>query len=425
MPPILEILTLTLQSIAASVFNFSFIMVLFIIYSLYQRNIEIEKQVLSYHRSTISNQMVESMLQGILMGIAGSFILTLIGIPIQLTPYLLFLLPIAFILALFNVRYLCFSYAAAVLGILGFIFRGQMIYGYTLPDMQLDISGLIALVAVMHLMEAGLILVGGAKDRIPVIVKKQGKVAVAFLMQKYWPIPFALLIIFAGTQTGEGIYMPEWWPMMKGHIALEPSMIIYSLLPLTAALGYGDIAISVSPETKARKSAGGLFIYSVLLLMVGIFSVERWWLQWVGILFMPLVHEWIMRRQRFQEWQKAPLYSLPKKGVRILDLLPDRPGEKMGMQAGDMIVKVNGTEILHFQHLQAVLSQYYTFLWIDIVRGHTQETMTLEYRAYPHGINTLGIIPLLENPRVTYHLESMQEVGVMHILAQKIKGKNK
>lgn len=421
MPPILEILTLTLQSIATAVFNFSFIMVVFIIYSLYQRNKEIEKQVLSSYRGFIGNQMVESMLQGILMGIVGSFLLTLVGIPIQLTPYLLFLLPIAFLLALFNVRYLCFSYAAAVLGVLGFVFRGQMILGYQLPDLQLDISGLIALVAIMHLMEAGLILIGGSKDHIPVIVKKKGKVAMGFLMQKYWPIPFSLLIVFAGSPTGEGIFMPEWWPMMKGTFALDPGMMIYSLLPLTAALGYGDIAVSSPPKDKARKSALGLFVYSLLLLVIAIFSVDQGWLQFIGIFLMPLFHEWIMRKHRFQDIKTEPLYPLPNKGVRVLELISEGPAEKMGIQRGDIICKINGLDVLHFQHLQAILKQYYTFLWIDIIRGDTQETITLEYKAYPYGINDLGIVPLMENARITYHMENMQEIGILEILYQKIK----
>ncbi|NLP45759.1 MAG: PDZ domain-containing protein [Epulopiscium sp.] len=423
MPPILEILTLTLQSIAMAVFNLPFIMVVFIIYTLYQRHQDLRKQIPLYRRRNIGNQMIDSILQGILMGIGGSFLFTIIGIPIRLTPYLLFLLPIAFLLALFNVRYLCFSYATAILGILGFLFQGQEILGYTLPDLQVDISGLIALVAIMHLMEATLIFFSGSQDFIPVIIKQKGKLAVGFSMQKYWPIPLSLLIVFAGSPTGEGILMPTWWPIMKDSLALDPKMIIYSLLPLTAALGYGDIAVSIPPERKARQSAIGLFIYSGLLLIIAVFSNQYMWLQLFGIFLMPFFHEWIVKIYRSKELNTDPLYPIPKKGVRILDLISEGPGEKMGMHSGDIICKVNGIDVIHFQQLQAILKQYYTFLWIELIRGETQEKVTLEYRAYPYGINDLGIIPLLENQKVTYHMESMKEIGILDIFKQQWKKK--
>ena len=148
MPPILEILTLTLQSIAMAVFNLPFIMVVFII--LYQRHQDLRKQIPLYRRRNIGNQMKIPFCKNF-NGVEEVFIHHY-GIPIRLTPYLYSFFLLLF--ALFNVRYLCFHMLRLYL-YFRFLFQGQEILGYTLPDLQVDIGDCSC--NIMHLMEATLI----------------------------------------------------------------------------------------------------------------------------------------------------------------------------------------------------------------------------------------------------------------------------
>ncbi len=58
-------------------------------------------------------------------------------------------------------------------------------------------SAIMGLVAILHLVEALLILVHGHRDATPVYVRRQdGRVVGGFALQKFWPMPFIALIAF-------------------------------------------------------------------------------------------------------------------------------------------------------------------------------------------------------------------------------------
>jgi len=376
----------------------------------------LELQSLSFVKKKVSARMVQSVLSGILVGIGASIVLVLIGLPIYLSEYMVFLLPISILLAIVNFRYLCFSYAGGILGFLTLVFNGQMLLGYKLPDIDLDIPGIIALVGILHLMEAGLIFIEGSKDSIPIAIKKEGKIAAAYMMQKYWPLPFALLVIEIVTSLPNGtIEMPDWWPLMKNIMDNQNTILIYSIYPIAAVLGYGDIAVTTSPEKKSRRNSLLLMLYSLILIFTAILAPNRQWMQVMGIILMPLLHEILIVQSQRRERFSKPLYMYPDKGVRILELKPESIGERIGLKRGDIISKINGTPIRDYIHLRAVLNNYYTFLWFDIITP-SGEKKYLEHRAYPEGINELGIIPLMDQPITVYRLENMESIGLFNMM---------
>ncbi len=414
MSSLLRILHVTLYQVANAVLSGTFLLIIFLVFMMYKKNEQVSKHSIPMGKNTLLSNMIHASLFGILTGIIGSFILVTLGISLQISRYLLFLLPIAILLAMFNMRYLCFSYAGGVLGILGLIFRGNIIFGIQLPTMNLDIPGLLALVAVLHCMESILIFTQGASGSIPLVIKRNGKIAAAYLMQKFWPIPFALLVLQLQPQvpTQSIIAVPEWWPLTK-MASLEPNMLaVYFIYPLVAALGYGNIAISTSPEKKAKRSSKQLMIYSTLLLFLAVLSVERIWIQLIGVLFMTLAHELIIIRDQFHENKSVLYYDLPEKGVRILELKSDGAGETMGLVRGDIIQSFNGTEIQDMNHLQRLLDHFYTVIWMDVLRADGSKKY-IEFTAYPSGINDLDIIPLPQNPVNTYKIDTP---GLHHIL---------
>lgn len=411
-----QVVYTTLQAVAMVIFQPWFFVVLFIMYWMYKRNNDLEIQSILFTKKKIFEKMVQSTLSGILIGIGVSIILVLLGFPMQLSEQMIFLLPIAFLLAVFNFRYLCFSYAGGILGILSFVFRGQKVFGYMFPDINIDIPGIIALVGILHLMESGLIFLEGSNDSIPIVIKKEEKLAGAYMMQKYWPLPFALLIMEAVTSMPrEIIETPNWWPILKNVIHQPGVMLIYSICPITAILGYGDIAVSIRPEEKSKRTAISLMFYSLTLISIAVLSPKREWLQFLGVILMPLLHEFLIVRSQRKERFSNPLFVYPDKGVRILELKPDGVAEKIGLKRGDIISKINGIEIQNYIQMKAVLSHYYTFLWFDII-SPDEDNKYFEYKAYPDGISDLGIIPLTEQPITVYRLENMESVGLFHMI---------
>ena len=414
-----QVVYTTLQAVATAIFHPWFLIVIYLIYKMYKKNGDMEIATLLFTRQKIGNKMIQSILSGILIGISASILLVVIGFPIHLSEYMVFLLPVAILLAMINFRYLCFSYAGGILGFLSFIFRGQMFLGYKLPDINLDIPGIIALVGILHFMESLLIFLEGAEDSIPIIINKEGKFASAYMMQKYWPLPFALLVMEVMSAVPQGsIEMPNWWPLMKNIIENPSGVLVYSIYPITAVLGYGDIAVSTTPEQKSRRTALSLMGYSLFLLVTAIFAPNRLWLQGLGVILMPVLHELLIVQSQKRERYAKPLYVYPDKGVRILDLKPEGLGEKLGLKRGDIVLKINGIEIENYLHMKAVLNNYFTFLWVDIL-GIDGKHRCIEHQAYPLGINDLGIIPLIEEPLAVYRLENMESVGLLKMFTGK------
>lgn len=414
-----QVIYTTLQAVATAIFHPWFLIVLYLTYRMYKKNGDIEIQSLLFTKQKIGDRMVQSVLGGILIGIGASIILVIVGFPIHLSEYMVFLLPVSLLLAMINFRYLCFSYAGGILGILSFIFRGQMLLNYRLPDMDLDIPGIIALVGILHLMESVLIFIEGAADSIPIVIKKEGKIASAYMMQKYWPLPFALLVMEVIASIPQGsIEMPNWWPLMKNMIDNPNGILIYSIYPITAVLGYGDIAVSTTPERKSRRTALMLIVYSLILLTIAVFAPNSFWLQGLGVVLMPLLHEVLIIQSQKKERFAKPLYIYPDKGVRVFELKREGLGERIGLERGDIISKINGIEVQNYIHMKSVLNNYYTFLWFDIISADGKSKY-IEYQAYPSGINDLEFVPLIDDPVTVYRLENMESIGLFQMFTGK------
>lgn len=419
MNALLEIIHITLVSLSRAILNFSFVFVIWIIYMLIKKY----KNINIYnfdHSKTVINALVESILQGIIIGSIGSLIIAVIGLPMNLTYYLIFLLPLAFGLALINIRYLCFSYAASVMGVLSMIFRGQQIFGITLPNININISGLLALVGILHLMEAILIYFVGADDAIPIVSKKDDQIMVGHLMQKYWPLPIAMLVLSAGSvASSEVVEMPNWWPLLK-DVPSGMSTYFYGLMPFVGALGYSSTTYSEEPKKRCKKTAVKLLFYSLILIVLAILSANYMVLQVIGLILMAGMHEGLILYEQHIENTHAPLYTLPEKGVRIMSVIADGPADQMGMKLGDIITKVNDIEVLNTRQFRAILKNEYTFLWIEVqhINGDME---TFEFKAYPDGIRDLQVRLIPENPRIIYRHQSVQKIGLFHIIKNRFR----
>ena len=116
---------------------------------------------------------------------------------------ILYLWVLAVLLMLINPRFLCFSYAGGLLALF------SLFTGYP----KLNIPALMGLVAVLHLVESALILASGHSGSLPVYVRNRfGRVVGAFNLQKFWPVPLAIIAIgYIGPQLPR---MPGWWPLL-------------------------------------------------------------------------------------------------------------------------------------------------------------------------------------------------------------------
>ncbi|MGD0154096.1 MAG: PDZ domain-containing protein [Thermacetogeniaceae bacterium] len=269
---------------------------------------------------------------GILGGLIGSVLMVVLGISLN-DLGILWLWIIAILLMLINPRFLCFSYAGGILALI------SLLTGYP----KLNIPALMGLVAVLHLIESVLILISGHIDPLPVYVRNRfGRVVGAFNLQKFWPIPLVVVAMATVAQqgpTGDMIRMPDWWPLLR-PLGVLSAQAAYGLLPVIAALGYGELAVTCLPRERVRRTSLHLTLFSLVLLCLAILAAYVPQTVILVTLFAPLGHEVVIRVEQRSELQGQPRFVPPARGVMVLDALRGSPSQQAGLRSGDVILKI-------------------------------------------------------------------------------------
>ncbi|OEF97828.1 PDZ domain-containing protein [Desulfuribacillus alkaliarsenatis] len=413
--PFVDIAMAIAQNVKFLLLNpFIYVVILLIIMQ-YRRLINNERKMFSVRVNSVTEQTLVSIGFGILGGLFASILLLTIGV--VLNPYdMMYVWVVAIMVALINIRYLCFSYATGILGTLAFV---TIIWpqGSELPLFgslwdglaNLNVPVIIALVAILHLTESLLIWIHGDKKASPVFISsKRGQLVGGFTMQKFWFVPLFIIVAIDPSalaeipEPGEGgegmIYFPEWWPLLPISTIAG---VVLGMLPIPAVLGYGDIAISRTPKQKARQTAIHLALYSVVLLMLALLSVYSPWLLLLAALFSAVAHESIIIMGHRRELLETPIYNHPSNGVRILQVLPNSTAEKIGLKSGEVIVKVNGFPIYNETELHFALSlqPVYVKLEVENLEGEIKFVKTPLYQGEHH---SLGVILVPEQKTKNY-----------------------
>lgn len=362
-----------------------FWLVVLLVFFQYRRLSRFERQILG-KESSVGKKTFFATLYGSLGGLGGSFLMVFAGISLS-TVGIGYLWLVALLLMLIHPRFLCFSYAG------GLISLSSLLFGFP----KVDVSQLMGLVAVLHLVESFLILLNGHSEALPLSVRYvDGRVVGAFSLQKLWPIPVVALALipYEFAPPGELFAMPNWWPLVKPAAFLEakPEDFFYTLLPVLAGLGYSDLVLTSFPEAKSKQAAAQLATYSLLLLGIAILASYFPFLAVGAALFGPLGHEYVIKLGQQSERQKPPLFVAPERGVMILEVLPGSPAAKLGLARGDILLTVNKVKLSSSLDLPSALGQPGEYLEIEYLdRQKNYHRLHQSQR-----VEELGIVPVPE-----------------------------
>lgn len=410
---VLDILNISLQGIARAVFNYAFVMVIVILFMVIKKLNDANFYNKDQSRPTMSI-IAEVALEGTVGGIICSLIIIFLGIPLEYTDYLIMLLPISLVLGMMNIRYLCISYSGAFLGALALLFNGQMVGGISLPDVTLEVGGLVAFVGLLHIMEGILVVLFAHKDAIPIVSQNDDQVILGHIIHKFWPIPLAALLATMGTSTAESVTMPNWWPVIGSQVFL-PEAMMFLVYPLVGILGYSTITFSKSPKARTRKSGTAITVYGLTLLGIGYASETLLWLQIVGLVLMFVLHEVIMRYEIYEDNKGNPLYPVPEKGIRVMAVNDEGIGRDIGIQMGDVITSVNGIEVANLRQFKAIMKQHFKYLKIEVY-GIESDLRELEYFSAFESKIVLGIKLIPERPPILFKVSNLLKVGMVHLI---------
>jgi hypothetical protein len=295
------------------------------------------------------------------------------------------------VLALFRLRYICMAYAAGMIGVLqavsdwtGLEASAQGILADTAESLAaIDTPGLLFMAGMLHIGEGLLVRLQGSKLSIPLFLQgKRGKPMGGYALAGVWPIPLIWLI-----PASSGGFTLPWTPLfgMGGETAG------WSLLAFPVLISFTDRTVSFWPEEKSRIS-GSLLILSgaiVAALAVG----AHYWSPLViaASLAAFLLHEGLLFISRWRERGRDPRYSQEWMGVKVLAVLPYTPAADLGLQAGEVIKKVNGAAVRSKEQLHAALERQSAFCKLEVVNreGHIKFLQRARYEGEHY---QLGII---------------------------------
>lgn len=402
---------LLFSAYSQAITSFFFIAVVVIVYLHIQHNAQLQTLWLGILRSSQYTQLMNVILYGMIIGLTASFIIMLLGIALDYRAILI-IWPLTMILMLFDLRYVSFSYAGGIVSLF------NLIFGWP----KLDVSALIAFIGILHLMGSLLIYLDGHRDNLPVLVEhRRFKPIGAYIMQKLWPVPLVILVTpeqWMGIGNGGGVAMPEWWPIFQAQGGTTSILLLF---PIVVALGYSDISLTQTPREKTKEFGFWMGVYSLVILIMAIMSSGIVWMKYLAAIAMPALHELLIVMSKRAQIKGVPAFGAPWRGLRVLEVLPETVGEKMGIQQGDILMDINGKQVNSQTMLEDLLRDYPTFIWINVKRG--EDIIELEWRDYQDGINDLGVIFV---PRQTGQFFTPEDNrGVFFKILKKIKESHK
>lgn len=383
-----ELLEITWQTFAFMVTDLRYILIMglvfVLVYRQYAKILQYEQGFFRLRRINPLMETVTSLIYGIGGGIVATMLFILLGVSVS-NAGIAYLWLAAILLMLINPRFLCFAYAGSLVAAIA------LLTGYP----QIHVATLMALVAILHLVESFLIFVNGYHNASPMFFKHQsGKVVGGFALRKFWPMPTIALVGVVMVSSGmdlQSVPMPDWWPIFQPGLDVPDShVLLHVLFPLVVALGYSDFVQTELPKTRARRSAGMLLIYSLVLLALSVLANAYAWFSILPVVFAPLGHELVIYWGRRREKENAPVF-LGDAGVMVLTVYPDSPAEQMGLEAGDVIRSINGVET---EDLKALADQMSPWMInpVFVVENQFRQPTVREI-SYQGKVPPLGIVP--------------------------------
>lgn len=326
-------------------------LVLMIVHGQYERQAVLQERLFGVRLISPRRQTAVATLYGLGGGVLATAIFILLGFSLTDTG-IWYVWPLALVLMLVRQRFLCFAYAGGLVGL------SNLLFGWP----RVHVPALLALIAALHLVESILIRINGASGASPIYTRtKDGRPVGGFLLIRFWPVPVIALMAVAwqGTMdTADLLKMPEWWPLLPGPAALAlRDQLVYTLMPVVVALGYGDIAVGQKPLEKARISSRRLMLFSLSLLTVAVASNKVPALAFVGVFWSPVGHELVILLGQREELKSEPLYAAKQHPV-VLTVLPDSPADAMGLEPGDEILAVNGSPVYRSADVMGAISPW-------------------------------------------------------------------
>jgi hypothetical protein len=334
----------------------------------FQKQVQQQRRLFQVKLVSALKMLLRTLGLGIVAGVVGSAAFYFYDFHLT-SAALLLLWPIAFLLMLFRLRFLCFAFAASILIAAHLAVQFVPAPSIDVPALdwvyrtvdELDATALLLLVGGTHVLEAVLMRFRGTQAATPVMMQsKRGKIIGAYAIQGFWPLPLFLHV-------GGGF-------------------IAFPIL-----IGFAELTRSHLLKAKVSKASNLLAAYGVLLIAWA-FLVELFPLALYIAPFLIIgLHEAINYYGRYLDAMRSPLYTHDNRGLRVLGIVPGSPAEEIGIVPGEIISRVNGIRVLTKLQLHEAFRQNSVYCKLEVINLEG-ELKFLKRAIFEGDLHQLGII---------------------------------
>jgi len=252
------------------------------------------------------------------------------------------------------------------------------------------ISGLAVVMGALIIAEGIMIRRNATKKTSPkLIVSNRGLTVGAHETGRIWLVPLFLFL-----PGGEMTLPLEWWPVFNlgEQVTVTPIFVPF-------VFGYSQLVQSVLPSQAIKESGAKVIGLGIFIFAVAIGSV---WLPLLSIVAAALAilgREMLYYSDRAAKTSTSFYFTNKDHGVFILGVIPASPADKMGLQVGEVITKVNGKQVRSESELYEALQTNRAHCKLEVLDTNG-EVRLLQKAVYEGEHHELGILFVQDKGKV-------------------------
>lgn len=292
-------------------------------------DLELNKKIVRNKKNSALELTITQISIGLIAGFAISLMLKLIGIKFSQNSGVEIMFVLSLIFMKIKPRMICFSYSATVVIFVSIAF--EVIYNITgiKNYFNFRFSDIIILVGLMHLVEGMLVFFDGDRAAVPIFKSINGKIYGGFKLNRNWLTPISSFV---------GI------------------------------IGYSATTYTLSKKRKARESGIIISTYGLLLIFLTYISRGNIAIILVAII-MPIAHELMLKAQSYFEKKRKEKF-VSEDGLCVLDVDKEGKANSIGLESGDIILRVNDFNVSNHLELFNIIKKYYGIVEVEFKKSN-------------------------------------------------------
>lgn len=351
-----------------------------------------------YRKSTELRQLLP---QGILWGLILS--LFTLGTGLVIPPSVLVIIgAVSILLALtLKMRFLSPAYSVSIsffLLVILYTYGGEIewpFFGEYFRDIDTPVYPTVAILLGLLLFAEGFLIARNAikKPSPGLVISKRGQTVGRYASRRIWMLPLFVFI------PGGDLPAPfDWFPVFS----LDGQSITPIVIPFL--IGFSQKVQGMLPETAIKASGRQVILLGTVVLAVAIGGYWYPYMSIISVVISLIGRECIYYLRKRSDLNLPIYFSRSKLGVRILGVIPDTPAQKMGLELGEIVTKINGIHVTDEREFYKALQKNRAHCKLEVV-GNNQQIRYVQRALFEGEHHELGLL-FTEN-----HTKETDQVG--------------